>query len=107
MVTTLAHASFAGVLGYALGRAKFSVQPKSYRNMTIAIGLVAAALLNGTFHMVMDALSVQGMSASPWKRVFFSFGFAAAVFLLTSVFMRRLLLVSPHREPDEPEADDA
>lgn len=97
VVTTLAHASFAGIMGFAMGRAKFAGGPGIGRQMILIAGLLAAMLLNGTFQVIMDALSVQGLAASPWRRVFFSFGFAAGVFLLTSILMRRLLLISPHR----------
>jgi RsiW-degrading membrane proteinase PrsW (M82 family) len=107
VVTTLAHASFAGVLGFALGRAKFPRSHSPHRSVTILVGLMAAALLNGCFQMIMDALSVQGLDASPWRRVFFSFGFAAGVFVVTSILMRQLLAVSPHAaDADEKTADD-
>ena len=43
VVTTLAHASFAGVLGFALGRAKFLPRPGHERSITIAAGLLSAA----------------------------------------------------------------
>jgi hypothetical protein len=64
--------------------------------------------------MIMDALSVQGLDTSPWRRVFFSFGFAAGVFVVTSVLMRQLLSVSPHAvdsdkavdEDEEPAAEE-
>lgn len=96
VVTALAHASFAGVMGFALGRAKFSPGKESHRSTALVIGLLTAAVLNGCFRMIMDALSVQGLSSSPWHRVFFSFGFAAGVFLLTSILMRKHLAASPH-----------
>lgn len=106
VVITLAHASFAGVLGFALGRAKFPQGASPHRSVTILAGLMAAALLNGCFHMIMDALSVQGLSTSPWRRVFFSFGFAAGVFVVTSILMRRLLVASPHGAVESPEDSD-
>ena len=94
VVTALAHASFAAVMGFALGRAKFPPGGRSHRSTTLVIGLLAAALLNGWFAMIMDALSVQGLSSSPWRRVFFSFGFAAGVFLVTALLMRTQLAAS-------------
>jgi RsiW-degrading membrane proteinase PrsW (M82 family) len=101
VVTVLAHASFAGILGYALGRAKFAPGAGHHRSLIIAAGLLAAAILNGAFQVIMDALSVQGLSAAPWRRVFFSFGFAAGVFLITSILMRQLVAISPHAPPPE------
>lgn len=105
VVTTLAHASFAGVLGFALGRAKFPGSRAPHRSITILVGLMAAALLNGCFQMIMDALSVQGLNTSPWRRVFFSFGFAAGVFVVTSILMRQLLAASPHSAETESESE--
>ena len=96
VVTTLAHASFAGVMGFAMGRAKFKLSSARRRRVTLSIGLVAAAALNGSFQMVMDSLNAQGLNTSPWERVLSSFGFAAGVFIITSILMRRLLAISPH-----------
>lgn len=104
VVTTLAHASFAGILGYALGRAKFANAGHLGRGTRLAAGLVTAAVFSGCFRVIMDALSVDGLASSPWRRVVFSFGFAAGVFLITSILMRRLLAISPHR-PAENEAE--
>jgi len=104
VVTTLAHASFAGILGYAMGHAKFAGHGHIGRSMRLAIGLVAAAICSGCFRVIMDALSADGLSHSPWRRVAFSFGFAAAVFMLTSMFMRHLLSISPHRESAKKDA---
>lgn len=96
VVTTLAHASFAGVMGFAMGRAKFHGSSAPRRSLTLLIGLAAAAVLNGGFQMIMDALNVQGLDTPPWERVLSSFGFAAGVFIITSILMRRLLAISPH-----------
>ena len=97
VVISLAHASLAGIMGFALGRAKFPRSASPHRSVTVLVGLLAAAALNGCFHMIMDALSVQGLSTSPWRRVSFSFGFAAGVFLVTSILMQRLWVAAPHR----------
>ncbi len=105
VVTTLAHASFAGVMGFAMGQAKFSPSASRNRSVTLLLGLAAAALLNGCFQMIMDALNVQGLNTSPWNRVLSSFGFAAGVFVVISMLMRRLLAISPHRKEEESEAD--
>jgi RsiW-degrading membrane proteinase PrsW (M82 family) len=101
VVTTLAHASFAGVMGFAMGRAKFRPSSAPRKSVTLLVGLVAAAALNGCFQMIMDALNVQGLDISPWKRVGSIFGFAAGVFIITSILMRRLLAISPHRPQGE------
>lgn len=111
VVTALAHLSFAGILGYALGRAKFASSSPGRRRLQLAAGLIAAALLNGSFHMIHDALSVQGSASSPWRPVLFSFGLAAGVFLLTSILVRRFSLSaargSSRAQSDEASSKDA
>ena len=101
VVTTLAHACFAGVMGYALGRAKFSAGSALGRSVTLTLGLLVAAALNGQFRVVQSMVSSSGMSAQPWRGVAYVVGFAAAVFVITSILMGRLLAQSPHkrREP--------
>ncbi|MCP4445136.1 MAG: PrsW family intramembrane metalloprotease [Myxococcales bacterium] len=101
VVTTLAHASFAGILGFAMGHAKFAGHGHLSRATRLAVGLIAAAVCSGCFRVIMDALSVDGLASSPWRRVAFSFGFAAGIFLLTSVLIRRLLAISPHKSEEE------
>src|SRR6185503_13535523 len=49
VITTLAHASFAGFLGYVMGRAKFSQRPAFARGSLLMAGLLAAAVFNGVF----------------------------------------------------------
>lgn len=98
VVTTLAHACFAGVTGYALGRAKFICETPLRRTVTLAVGLLAAIALNGQFALIKDAVSTAGLISHPWRGVFFTFGFAAVVFILVSVLLRRLLAQSPHAE---------
>jgi RsiW-degrading membrane proteinase PrsW (M82 family) len=106
VVTTLAHASFAGVMGFAMGRAKFGAATAAHRSLTLLLGLIAAAALNGSFQMIMDALNVQGLDTSPWERVLTSFGFAAGVFIVTSILMQKLLAISPHSVDASSEASD-
>ncbi len=105
VVTTLAHACFAGVLGYALGRAKFSSASPVRRALVLLVGLVVAAALNGQFQMLGGAVKSVGMSVNPWRGVAYAAGFAALVFFVVSVLMRRLLEDSPFRE--EPVAEAA
>ncbi len=97
VVTTLAHACFAGVLGYALGRAKFSTGSWSGRSMTLLLGLLAAVLLNGQFSLVQGVVNTAGLELHPWRGVAYAAGFAGIVFLVTSVLMRRHLAASPFR----------
>ena len=101
VVTTLAHACFAGVMGYTLGRAKFVCKTRLRRTATLAVGLIAAIALNGQFSLVESAVSTEGLNNQPWRGVAFTFGFAAAVFILVSILSRRLLARSPHARATE------
>jgi protease PrsW len=92
VITTLAHACFAGVLGYALGRAKFhvSVEPRA-RNVVLGAGLLTAALLNGSFGLLERVVKVSGLKVQPWRGLAWAAGFAALVFFGVSLLMRRHL----------------
>lgn len=100
VVVTLAHACFAGVLGYALGRAKFSPADPTRRGLVLLAGLVVAAVLNGQFRLLETAVKPAGLQVQPWRAVAYAAGFAAAVFFVTSVLMRRHLASSPHALAD-------
>lgn len=96
VITTMAHACFAGVLGYALGRAKFAKVGGLSRNLGLLGGLVLAAILNGLFNLLEQRVTAAGLTAAPWRGLAFASGFAVVVFLVTSLMMRRHLAVSPH-----------
>jgi protease PrsW len=92
VVTTLAHGSIAGVLGYALGVARFA--PASRRGPLILGGLIGAAVLNGVFGLLQALVRVSGMQVIPWRGVAFAAVFAACVFGGTLTLMRRHLVSS-------------
>lgn len=60
-VTALAQASFAGVSGYFLGRAKFEEMPAWW----LPAGVSLAAILNGTFTFLLQRVSMQGLVFTP------------------------------------------
>jgi protease PrsW len=60
-LTTLAHASFAGIVGYFLGRMKFEKRPLWW----MPLGLLIAASLNSLFVYLRGTLSQGGMGGSP------------------------------------------
>jgi RsiW-degrading membrane proteinase PrsW (M82 family) len=91
VVTTLAHACFAAVLGLAIGWAKFWSRTPGRRSLVLLAGLVGAVLLNGQFALVEAAISVPGLSFAPWRSVAFAFGFAAAVLIAFSFVLRRVV----------------
>ncbi len=97
VVTTLAHASFAGVLGYVMGRAKFSRRSAPVRALLLMLGLVLAATLNGSFSVVESWLVTSGMAQHPWRAVGYAAAFAALMFAIVWIAAQRLLHESPAR----------
>jgi len=97
VVTTLAHASFAGLLGYVLGRAKFSRRSAPVRGVLLMLGLLGAAALNGQFTIVKDWVLQRGLAQHPWYGVGYAAISAAAIFGVIWLVSLRLLAVSPFR----------
>lgn len=82
VVTALAHASFAGILGYFIGQARFEKTPPLY----LPAGLALAALLNGLFFLLEDRVTGAGLTVNPWNGLILALVMAgvslAAVFWL-------------------------
>jgi len=97
VVTTLAHASFAGLLGYVLGRAKFSRRSAPVRGVLLMLGLLGAAALNGQFTIVKDWVLQRGLAQHPWYGVGYAAISAAALFGVIWLVSLRLLAASPFR----------
>lgn len=97
VVTTLAHASFAGALGYVMGRAKFSRRSAPLRALFVILGLLGAAALNGLFSVIEGYFAVGGMGKDPWSGVAYAATFAAAVFVVIWFVSQSLLARSPFR----------
>jgi RsiW-degrading membrane proteinase PrsW (M82 family) len=91
VVTALAQASFAGVMGYFLGRHKFEVRPIWW--MPLGVGI--AAVLNGAFTFLRDSVVSRGLDPSilgslgPWIGLVLAGILAAAVTIGLSSAMRR------------------
>jgi RsiW-degrading membrane proteinase PrsW (M82 family) len=100
VVTTLAHASFAGVLGYVMGRAKFSRRSAPVRGVLLMLGLLGAAALNGMYTLVKKWIEQEGMDQHPWLGVGYAAACAAGVFALIWLVSQRLLAASPFRRDD-------
>src|SRR5262249_21866735 len=88
VVTTLAHGSIAGVLGYALGQARFMTAPGRRAGLLLG-ALLLASVLNGAFNLLEARVKVSGMSVEPWRGVAFAAVFAALVFAGTYALMAR------------------
>jgi len=98
VINTLAHACFAGVLGYALGSAKFSKAPPLRRGAILLGGLCAAAVLNGVFTALEDRVTLASVnSGAAWRGLAWAAAFSAAVFFAVSSLMKRQLAASPFR----------
>jgi protease PrsW len=91
VVTTLAHASFAGFLGYVMGRAKFSRRSAKVRGVLLFLGLLGAAALNGQFAIVESLVTPVGMAQVPWRGVGYAALCASAVFMVIWLLSQRLL----------------
>jgi hypothetical protein len=98
VVTTLAHASFAGALGYVMGRAKFSRRYAFVRGMLLMFGLIGAALLNGGFAVVENWIEQSGLTQHPWRGVGYAAGCASLVFVGIWFGSQHLLSRSPFRK---------
>ncbi len=80
VIVALAQASFAGITGYFLGRAKFEHKPWWW----MTLGLTLAAVANGLFNwlrglLVQRGISLTSASSSPWLGLLL----AAVVAILT------------------------
>ncbi len=90
VITALAQASFAGISGYFLARAKFEDEPVWW----LPLGLTTAAVLNGLFTVVRGGLTRTGSLAaarttSPWLGLIFATLVAAATLAVLIYLIRR------------------
>jgi RsiW-degrading membrane proteinase PrsW (M82 family) len=98
VVTTLAHASFAGALGYVMGRAKFSRRSAPVRGALLMGGLLGAAALNGQFSVIEGWVQQVGMAQHPWRGVGYAAACATAVFAVIWFASQKLLGRSPFKD---------
>lgn len=84
-VTALAQASFAGITGYFLGRAKFEVEPVWWQ----AVGVTLAAVLNGLFYWASSVITQVGLGINPWWGVLLAIVVAATSVVAVRLLMRR------------------
>jgi RsiW-degrading membrane proteinase PrsW (M82 family) len=84
-VTALAQASFAGISGYFLGRAKFEEEPPWW----LPLGVTVAALLNGLFTFVRGEIVTVGLSYKPVYGLVLAAAVALVTFVVLNYLMRR------------------
>jgi protease PrsW len=85
VVAALAHASFAGVSGYFLGRAKF----ENMGPLWLPAGLLLASVLNGVVTVALGQISRTGLQVTPVNGLILSAIVAVVVFGLLFVTIRR------------------
>ncbi len=78
VINALAYASFAGLLGYFIGQARFERVPWHY----LPLGLLAAASLNGLLFFVLERPSTALAGGKPWASLALAAGVALAALLL-------------------------
>jgi RsiW-degrading membrane proteinase PrsW (M82 family) len=90
VVTALAHASFGGITGYFLGRARFEEEPVWW----LPAGLTLAATLNGVFSVARGSLTrsgsaLAGQTINPWYGLALATAVAAVTLVSLIYLMRR------------------
>ncbi|MGP1674187.1 MAG: PrsW family intramembrane metalloprotease [Candidatus Limnocylindrales bacterium] len=93
VLTSLAHASFGGVIGYFLGRQKFEARPIWW----MPLGVALAAVLNGVFFFLRSTVgrgTIEGplQAIAPWIGLGLAAILAAAVTAVLSTLIRRELV---------------
>ncbi|MFN8457944.1 MAG: PrsW family glutamic-type intramembrane protease [Anaerolineae bacterium] len=85
-IEALAQASFAGISGYFLGRAKFEDRPFWW----LPAGVTLAAVLNGLVTFLLDEVSMQGLKFTPIYSLILAAVIAGITFAALFTLMRRL-----------------
>jgi RsiW-degrading membrane proteinase PrsW (M82 family) len=90
VVTALAQASFSGIMGYFLARAKFEEEPVWW----LPLGLTIAATLNGLFTIARGGITRMGSvlsqrTANPWYGLVLAAAMAGATLAVLLFLVRR------------------
>jgi protease PrsW len=85
VVTALAQASFSGLMGYFLGRAKF----EDMGRLWLPGGLLLAATLNGVVAYLLREVTVRGLTLTPMNGLILAAVVAAVVFGVLFALIRR------------------
>jgi RsiW-degrading membrane proteinase PrsW (M82 family) len=108
VMTSLAQASFGGVIGYFLGRHKFEDRPLWW----MPLGMAIAAALNGTFTFLRGTAIASGVSGpltdlGPWLGLGLAAILAIGVTLALSALVRRQLRLALPTGPASPASGSA
>jgi len=86
VVTTLAQASFSGLMGYFLGRAKF----ENMGPLWLPLGLLLAATLNGAVTLMLREVNASGLTFTPMNGLILAAAVAVVVFGVLFALIRRV-----------------
>lgn len=86
-VTALAHATFTGVMGYFLGRAKC----ENMGPLWLPSGLLLAAILNGLITYTLREVTSNGVHFNPWYGLIVALVISSIVFTILFALIRRLI----------------
>jgi protease PrsW len=105
VVTALAQASFAGISGYFLARARFEEEPVWW----LPLGVTVAAVMNGVFAVVRGSVTrtgsaLAGHTANPWYSLFLAAVVAGLVFAVLMALVRRSIQMTIGAGPELPPA---
>jgi protease PrsW len=85
-ISCLAHASFSGISGYFLGRAKFENMPVWW----LPSGVALASLLNGVTHVLLKSISRSGIKYTPEYGLIFAGLLASLAFGILFFTIKRI-----------------
>ncbi|MGH2592230.1 MAG: PrsW family intramembrane metalloprotease [Anaerolineae bacterium] len=85
VTTSLAQASFSGLMGYFMAEAKFAHRSAGW----VPFGVVVAAVLNGLFSWLLSEVSATGLTVDPWRSLGLGLIVALATFFVLVGLMRR------------------
>jgi RsiW-degrading membrane proteinase PrsW (M82 family) len=103
VITALAQASFAGISGYFLSRAKFEDEPVWW----LPLGVTIAAVLNGLFTVIRGGLTRSGSleaakTTSPWSGLIFAALVAVVTLVALMYLIRRATRLTLAEQPGSP-----
>jgi RsiW-degrading membrane proteinase PrsW (M82 family) len=102
-VTALAQASFAGISGYFLGRAKLEDEPVWW----LPLGVTIAAVLNGLFSVARGSVTrtgsaLAGQTITPWYSLLLAAAVAGLTLAVLLLLVRRSIRLTIAAQPSSP-----
>jgi RsiW-degrading membrane proteinase PrsW (M82 family) len=95
VTTSLAQASFGGLMGWFMAEAKFTHKPVWW----VPGGFALSAVLNGFFSWLIREVSAAGLTVDPWRSLVLGLLVALVVFFVLVALMRRSTEVTLRRTP--------